>query len=145
MYIEEILEYLPQRFPFLLIDRVIEIQANTITAIKNVSINEPFFMGHFPNRPIMPGVLILEALAQAGGILAYACLGSKPTEKSSLYYAGIDNARFKQIVVPGDQLLMQVELLRRKQDIWKFKGIATVDGKLACAAEFLAAKKEGTS
>ncbi|CAN5323719.1 3-hydroxyacyl-ACP dehydratase FabZ [soil metagenome] len=142
MHLEEILEYLPQRYPFLLIDRVIDVQDNHITALKNVSVNEPFFTGHFPHMPIMPGVLILEALAQAGGILAYKSVNSKPTATSKLFFAGIDNARFKQLVVPGDQLFLHVELVKMRQEIWKFKAEAKVDGKVVCSADLLAARRE---
>lgn len=142
MHLEEILEYLPQRYPFLMIDRVIEIQDKHITALKNISINEPFFTGHFPHLPVMPGVLILEALAQAGGILAYKTLNSKPTSASKLFFAGIDNARFKQLVVPGDQLFLHVELIKMRQEIWKFKGEAKVDGKVVCSAELMAARRD---
>jgi 3-hydroxyacyl-[acyl-carrier-protein] dehydratase len=142
MHLEEILEYLPQRYPFLMIDRVLEVQDKRITAVKNVSINEPFFTGHFPQMPILPGVLILEALAQAGGILAYKTLNSKPSASAKLFFAGIDNARFKQLVVPGDQLFLHVELIKMRQEIWKFTGEAKVDGKVVCSADLMAARRE---
>lgn len=139
--INEILKYLPHRFPFLLVDRVIESDGQTkLTAIKNVTINEPFFTGHFPQRPVMPGVLILEALAQASGILIFQVLKELPGPDNWFYLAGMDKARFKRIVEPGDQLKLDVELLKTKGGIWKFKGVASVDGELACSAEVMNAK-----
>lgn len=143
MDIEEIMQYLPHRYPFLLIDRVIEIElGKSLVAIKNVSINEPFFTGHFPNRAVMPGVLILEALAQATCVLAYKSTNAKPSEEYIYLFAGIDNARFKRVVVPGDQLKLDVELQRYKQGIWKFRGTASVGGELVCSADMISAKKE---
>ncbi len=144
MDIQEILQYLPHRYPFLLIDRVIEINpGKSLVAIKNVTINEPFFVGHFPNRPVMPGVLMLEALAQATCVLANKSSAVKNSNENYLHlFAGIDNARFKRIVEPGDQLRLHVELLRYKQGIWKFTGTATVDGELACSADMMSARKE---
>lgn len=145
MDIQEILQCMPHRYPLLLIDRVLELEVGkSLVAIKNVSFNEPFFTGHFPDRPIMPGVLILEALAQATCLLAIKSSDVDP--KSKLYlFAGIDNARFKQIVVPGDQLRLEVELIKSKQDIFKFKGIATVDGQLVCSTDMISARKDVNS
>lgn len=134
----EILEYLPHRYPFLLIDRVMEIQlGQSITAYKNVSFDEPFFKGHFPAKPVMPGVLMIEALAQASGILIFQTLGLKPQEDNLYYLAGVDSARFKRIVEPGDQLSLYVEVIKARHNVWKFKGTASVSGELACQAEFM--------
>ncbi|MFZ2314553.1 MAG: 3-hydroxyacyl-ACP dehydratase FabZ [Gammaproteobacteria bacterium] len=142
MDIHEVLEYLPHRYPFLLIDRVIEMElGKSLVAIKNVTMNEPFFNGHFPGRPVMPGVLMLEAMAQAGGILAYKTTNTKPSDGVLLYFAGIDNARFRRVVEPGDQLRLEVKVLRAKRDIWKLEGFAYVGDELACSAEFLSASK----
>lgn len=136
MDIQEILSFLPHRYPFVLIDRVIEFHEwKSLVAIKNVTINEPFFTGHFPGQPIMPGVLITEALAQAAGIVI---LKSDPTlthEKNLFLLAGLDDVRFKRMVVPGDQLHLKVELVRQKREIYKFHCEAIVDGELACSAE----------
>jgi len=139
----KILELLPHRYPFLLVDKVLSYEAyKNLVAIKNVTINEPFFTGHFPEQPIMPGVLILEAMAQACGILAYLSLTPREGYQMFHLFAGIDNARFKQIVVPGDQLRLEVELIGRKRDIWRMSGKALVDGKLACSADLMSASKE---
>ena len=139
--INEIMDLLPHRYPFLLIDKVIDYNVGkNLHAVKNVTINEPFFQGHFPNKPIMPGVLILEAMAQATGVL-----GFKTTEKQpdTLYYfAAIDNARFKQPVVPGDVLHIHVELLKERRGIGKFACEAFVEGKLVCSAEIMCARKD---
>lgn len=134
--IESIKEYLPHRYPFLMVDRVMEvIPGKSITALKNLSANEPFFSGHFPRMSVMPGVLMVEAMAQASGMLIYATLGVAPG--SELYFlAGIDNVRFKRLVVPGDQLRLHVELTKHRLDVWKFTGTASVDGEVACTAEF---------
>lgn len=138
--INTILEHLPHRYPFILIDRIIENEEeNRLVAIKNVTINEPYFVGHFPGRPIMPGVLVVEALAQACVLLANKILKEEPGKRFMHYFAGIDKARFKQMVIPGDQLRLEVEVLRRKRDIWQMHGKATVDGNLACSAELLSA------
>ena len=138
MDIHEILKKLPHRYPILLVDRVLEIEKGVrIKAIKNVTINEPFFTGHFPHRPVMPGVLMLEAMAQAAALLAFETLGVVPDDKTVYYFAGIDAARFKRPVEPGDQLVMDVTLDRMKAGIFKFKGVARVDGHLACAAELM--------
>jgi 3-hydroxyacyl-[acyl-carrier-protein] dehydratase len=132
----EIQSLLPHRFPFLLVDRVVSLEADKITAIKNVSLNEPFFPGHFPDMPIMPGVLIIEAMAQAGGILAARTSDYDP-EKQVVMFMAIDKVKFRKPVTPGDQLVMEVVPLRRGK-IWKMQGTAKVDGQVVCTAEFLA-------
>lgn len=138
MDINEVLAHLPQRFPVLMIDRVREIEpGKRILAVKNVSANEPYFQGHFPNRPIMPGVLILEAMAQAAGILVFRTRGTKPDEQSLYYYVGIDSARFKRPVVPGDQLELDVTFERELRSIAKFQCEARVDGKIVAEATIL--------
>ena len=138
MDIHAVLKQLPHRFPFLLVDRVVALErGKRITALKNVTINEPFFAGHFPHRPVMPGVLMLEALAQAAALLAFDTLGVTPDDKTVYYFAGIDRARFKRPVEPGDQLLLHVELDRVKSGIFKFKARATVGDELAVEAELI--------
>ena len=138
MDIHQILKLLPHRYPILLVDRVLEIETGkSIKALKNVTINEPFFMGHFPKHPVMPGVLMIEAMAQAAALLSFSTLGVEPDDKTVYYFAGIDGARFKRPVGPGDQLIMDVELLRMKAGIFKFKGVCSVDGSLACEAELM--------
>ena len=138
MDIHQVLAHLPQRFPILMIDRVMECEpGKRILALKNVSANEPYFPGHFPHRPVMPGVLILEAMAQAAGILVFRTLGSKPDDKSVYYYAGIDNARFKRPVEPGDQLMIEVAILGSKRGIWKFGCTARVGEALVAEADIL--------
>jgi 3-hydroxyacyl-[acyl-carrier-protein] dehydratase len=138
MDIHQILQKLPHRYPFLLVDRVLEIEkGKRIKALKNVTINEPFFTGHFPHRPVMPGVLMLEAMAQAAALLSFATQGVTPDDKTVYYFAGIDAARFKRPVEPGDQLVMDVELLRHKAGIYKFKGVTRVGEELACEAELM--------
>ena len=138
MDIHQILKQLPHRYPFLLVDRVQELEkGKRIVALKNVTMNEPFFTGHFPHRPVMPGVLILEAMAQAAALLAFDTLGTTPDDKTVYYFAGIDGARFKRPVEPGDQLMMEVTLDRMKSGIFKFKGTARVDGSIACEAELM--------
>lgn len=140
--IHEILKRLPHRFPFLLVDRVLELEKGVrIKAVKNVTINEPFFPGHFPHRPVMPGVLMLEALAQAAAILSFETAGQLPDEKTVYYFAGIDGARFKRPVEPGDQLVMDVNLLRAKAGIYKYAARASVDGELAVEAELMCATR----
>jgi len=140
MNIQEILEHLPHRFPFLLVDRVLEFQVDkTITAIKNVSMNEPFFTGHFPVKAVMPGVLIVEALAQTAAILA-SCSAASDKEASLFYLGSIENARFKKMVVPGDQLILKVEVQRQRSNVWKFKGTASVAGEIVCTAEMTSAE-----
>jgi len=138
MDIHSILEYLPHRYPFLLVDRVLECYpGDRIAALKNVSINEPFFRGHFPHHPVMPGVLIIEALAQAAAILSFKTMGAKPDAKSVYYFVGIDKARFKRPVAAGDQLHLHVALTRSSRGMWKFGARALVDGKLASEAELM--------
>jgi 3-hydroxyacyl-[acyl-carrier-protein] dehydratase len=139
MNIDEIRRYLPHRYPFLLVDRVLEIQDGRILALKNVTMNEPFFPGHFPHHPVMPGVLIIEAMAQVAALLSCKTEDVIPTEDSVVLFAGIDNARFKRQVVPGDQLLFEVELLQSKRGIYKYKGIARVDDAIAVEAELMCA------
>ena len=137
------LRYLPHRYPFLLVDRVLEVEpGHALTAVKNVSFNEPFFQGHFPRSPVMPGVLILEALAQATGILAFRTENWTPNQTSIFYLVGIDNARFKRPVRPGDQLILNVSLHRQKRGIWMFSGQATVDGKVVASADIMSTKRE---
>lgn len=142
MDIYEILEHLPHRFPFLLVDKVVDYKAGEyLIAVKNVSVNEPFFPGHFPQRPVFPGVLIMEALAQATGLLAFKTQGKKPDGSSLYYFAAIDNCRFKQPVQPGDQLFLEVKLLTTKRNIWKFSAEAKVDGKVVASAELMCAEQ----
>ncbi|MBU3653231.1 MAG: 3-hydroxyacyl-ACP dehydratase FabZ [Limnohabitans sp.] len=138
MDIHQILRQLPHRYPILLVDRVLEIEkGKKIRALKNISINEPFFTGHFPHRPVMPGVLMLEALAQAAALLAFDTLGVTPDDKTVYYFAGIDGARFKRPVEPGDQLILEVELLRMKAGIFKFGARALVGSEVATEAELM--------
>jgi 3-hydroxyacyl-[acyl-carrier-protein] dehydratase len=138
MDVNEVIAHLPQRYPFLMIDRVETIEpGKRIVAVKSVSVNEPYFQGHFPGRPIMPGVLILEAMAQAAGILVFKTLNAKPDANSVYYYAGIDGARFKKPVLPGDRLEIEVTILASKSGVWKFKCFARVDGAVATQAEIL--------
>jgi len=142
MDINEILNYLPHRYPFLLVDRVVEMEeGKRIVAIKNVTINEPFFPGHFPHRPVMPGVLILEAMAQAAALLSFKTSGQTPDDNSVVYFAGIDGARFKRPVVPGDQLILEAEIIRTMRNIWKYKATARVGDELAAEAELMCAIK----
>ena len=138
MDIHQILKQLPHRYPILLVDRVLEIEKGVrIKAIKNVSINEPFFMGHFPHRPVMPGVLMLEALAQAAALLSFDAVGSTPDDNTVYYFAGIDGARFKRPVEPGDQLILDVSIDRMKAGIFKFKARALVGEEVAVEAELM--------
>ncbi len=138
MDIQHILRKLPHRYPFLLVDRVLEIEKGVrIRALKNVTINEPFFSGHFPARPVMPGVLMLEALAQAAALLSFASLDSDPPEDMVVYFAGIDNARFKRPVGPGDQLILEATIDRAKSGIYRYKARATVDGALVVEADLM--------
>jgi 3-hydroxyacyl-[acyl-carrier-protein] dehydratase len=138
MDIHQILKLLPHRYPFLLVDRVLEVEKGKyIKALKNVTINEPFFNGHFPHRPVMPGVLMLEALAQAAALLSFETVGKGLDENTVYYFAGIDGARFKRPVEPGDQLILEVELDRVKAGIYKFKAKASVGTELAVAAELM--------
>jgi 3-hydroxyacyl-[acyl-carrier-protein] dehydratase len=138
MDIHEILEYLPHRYPFLLVDRVLDVvPGERITALKNVSMNEPFFPGHYPHHPVMPGVLVIEALAQTAAILSFKSMGGKPDDKSVYYFVGIDSARFKRPVTPGDQLIFEVAIHASKRGIWKFSAQAKVDGQVAAEAELM--------
>ncbi len=138
MDIHEILTKLPHRYPFLLVDRVLEVdKGKSIRALKNVTINEHFFVGHFPIRPVMPGVLMLEALAQCAALLTSESLDVEPDGKTVYYFAGADAVRFKRVVEPGDQLILDVTVERMRASIWKFKGRATVDGELAVEAELM--------
>jgi len=134
----EILDILPHRYPFLLVDRILELETNTrAVGIKNVSVNEPFFAGHFPKRPVMPGVLMLEALAQAAALLSFEIMGIDLDDDTVYYFAGIDGARFKRPVEPGDQLILDVTIERMKAGIFKFKGRALVGEELAAEAELM--------
>jgi 3-hydroxyacyl-[acyl-carrier-protein] dehydratase len=143
MDIQKILKKLPHRYPILLVDRVLEIEAGKrIRALKNVSVNEPFFVGHFPGRPVMPGVLMLEALAQAAALLSFETLGIGADDKTVYYFAGIDGARFKRPVGPGDQLILDVEVARMKASIWKFNAKAWVGEELAVEAEMMLAMRK---
>ena len=136
MDIQEVMRRLPHRYPFLLVDRVLEcVSGQSIRALKNITVNEPFFPGHFPHRPVFPGVIILEALAQTAGILAFVTAGVYPDENRQLYFVGIDKARFRRPVVPGDQLIMKATLERSLRGIWKFSTLAEVDGQEATSAE----------
>ena len=136
--IHKILKRLPHRYPFLLVDRVIEFEKDKrIKALKNVTINEPFFVGHFPNRPVMPGVLMLEALAQAAALLSFESMDAQPDDNTVVYFLGIDGARFKRVVEPGDQLILEASIDRVKAGIYKYKTRATVDGQTAVEAELM--------
>jgi 3-hydroxyacyl-[acyl-carrier-protein] dehydratase len=138
MDIHQIIKKLPHRYPFLLVDRVIEFEKDVrIKALKNVTINEPFFNGHFPNRPVMPGVLMLEALAQASALLSFSSEGEQSDGSRLYYFAGIDGARFKRVVEPGDQLILESTITRKKGAIYKYATRATVDGELAVEAELM--------
>lgn len=142
MDIHAILESLPHRYPFLLVDRVLSVEpGKSIVALKNVTINEPFFPGHYPHHPVMPGVLIIEAMAQVAALLSFETLESKPDEKTVYYFAGIDGARFKRPVTPGDQLIIKVALIRSMRGVYKFKATAEVDGQLAAEAELMCTVK----
>ncbi|MBS0309003.1 MAG: 3-hydroxyacyl-ACP dehydratase FabZ [Proteobacteria bacterium] len=136
--INQIKEYLPHRYPMLLVDRVLDWESGkSLTAIKNVTANEEFFNGHFPNKPVMPGVLMIEALAQTAALLSFLTVGIKPDANMVVYFLGIDGARFKRPVGPGDQLKMEVEILRNARGIWKYKTVASVDGQVAVEAELM--------
>ncbi len=143
MHIEQIKAYLPQRYPFLLVDRVVEIEmGKRIKAYKNVTTNEEFFQGHFPHKPIMPGVLIIEALAQAAGVLGFKSQEKLPRDGYLYYFVGADDVRLKRPVVPGDQLVLEAELMLVKRGIYKFACRASVDGELACEATILCAERK---
>jgi 3-hydroxyacyl-[acyl-carrier-protein] dehydratase len=143
MNIHDILEHLPHRYPMLLVDRVLELEpGKRILALKNVSINEPFFPGHFPHHPVMPGVLVIEAMAQAAAILTFKTRGLKPDENSVYYFVGIDEARFKRPVVPGDQLLLEVSIERNVRGIWKYVGQARVGDQLVAEGKLMCTNRE---
>lgn len=143
MDIHQILKQLPHRYPILLVDRVLEIEKGVrIKAIKNVTINEPFFMGHFPHRPVMPGVLMLEALAQAAALLSFDALDTTPDDKTVYYFAGIDSARFKRPVEPGDQLTLEVAIDRMRSGIFKFKARALVGQEVAVEADLMCTMRQ---
>ena len=138
MDIHEILAHLPHRYPFVLIDRVLSIElGKEITALKNVSVNEPYFPGHFPYHPVMPGVLIVEAMAQAAAILSFKTMGTKPSDDSVYYFAGIDSARFKKPVSPGDQIILNVKIDRILKGIWKYTGVARVNDVIVAEAQMM--------
>jgi len=132
-----ILELMPHRYPFLLLDRVLEMEEGRILAVKNVTINEPFFMGHFPGRPVMPGVMIVEAMAQAGGFLLLSGIGEEERASRLIYFAGIDNCRFRRPVIPGDQLHFEVHIVSKRSTFAKMHGKALVDGEVACEADMM--------
>ncbi|REC94086.1 3-hydroxyacyl-ACP dehydratase FabZ [Kushneria indalinina] len=143
MDINEIQEYLPHRYPFLLVDRVTALElGECITACKNVSYNEPFFQGHFPGHPIMPGVLIIEALAQAAGILGFKTVDKRPADGYIYYYVGSDNVRLKRPVFPGDQLTLEARMLKARRGIWKFSCRAHVGGEVVCEADIICAERK---
>ncbi len=143
MDVGEIKEYLPQRYPFLMVDRVVELElGKSIKAYKNVTTNEEFFLGHFPNKPIMPGVMIIEALAQAAGVLGFKSQEKKPKDGYLYYFVGADDVRLKRPVVPGDQLMLEAEMGLVRRGIYKFKCLASVDGKTACEATILCAERK---
>jgi len=142
MDVNQIKEYLPHRYPFLLVDRVVDlIEGESIVAYKNVTVNEPFFNGHFPEQPVMPGVLIVEAMAQAAGILGFKTMGKTPQDGSMYYFVGSDKLRFKKPVVPGDKLELFAQILSEKRGIWKFEVRAEVDGKMVSSATILCADR----
>lgn len=141
MEINDIKKFIPHRYPFLLVDRVLSWEKfKSLIAIKNITANEPYFIGHFPARPVMPGVLIIEALAQASGILMARSTDLPEYHEHIYLFAGVDNARFKRIVVPGDQLKLEVEVLKSRRDLWKFSCTASVEGETACIAELMTIK-----
>ena len=143
MDIHEILQHLPHRYPFLLIDRVLSVEpGKSIVALKNVSINEPFFPGHYPHHPVMPGVLVVEAMAQAAALLSFKSQGTRPDDSSVYYFVGIDGARFKRPVSPGDQLILKVEIVRNMRGLWKFSAVAEVDGQVAAQAELMCTMRD---
>lgn len=143
MDIADIHEYLPHRYPFLMVDRVTEVESGVvIKGYKNVSINEHFFLGHFPGMPVMPGVMILEAMAQISGILGFVTTDTKPNDNIIHFFAGADKTRFKKPVFPGDQLVLEAKLIAAKRNIWKFECIASVDGEIACTSEITTAERE---
>ncbi len=135
MNVNEIMKLLPHRYPFLLVDKIVDLKpGESALGVKNVTINEPFFQGHFPGQPIMPGVLVIEAMAQVAGVMAFR----SGMEGKSVYFMSIDNAKFRRPIVPGDQVMMDIKILKQRGNVWKFSGTATVDGKLVSEAEFTA-------
>ena len=143
MDVVEILEHLPHRYPFLLVDRVVDYElGKSIHAYKNLTINEPFFAGHFPGLPVMPGVLIIDAMAQAAGILGFKMLDLKPADGTLYYFVGSDKLRFRNPVTPGDQLILEAKFVSCKRQIWKFECQASVDGKPVCSAEIICAERK---
>jgi 3-hydroxyacyl-[acyl-carrier-protein] dehydratase len=138
MDIHEVLEHLPHRYPFLLVDRVLEVVPNeSIVALKNVTMNEPFFPGHYPHHPVMPGVLVIEAMAQAAGILSFKTMGRQPSDDSVYYFVGIENARFRRPVGPGDQLILKAVVTMNKRGMWRFGCKAEVEGEIAAEADLI--------
>lgn len=143
MDVKEIREYLPHRYPFLLVDRVVElVPGESIVAYKNVTVNEPFFTGHFPDYPVMPGVLIVEAMAQAAGILGFKTMNKGPQDGSIYYFVGADNLRFKRPVVPGDRLQLEAKVISERRGIWKFEVHSSVDGETVSSATILCADRK---
>ncbi len=143
MDIHAIMEHLPHRYPFLMIDRVLSFEfGKELVALKNVTINEPFFPGHYPHHPVMPGVMIIEAMAQAAALLTFSSVEEKPGSETVYYFVGIDGARFKRPVVPGDQLILKATILRVSRGLWKFAVIAEVDGQLAAEAEIMCTMRD---
>ncbi|CUB04977.1 3-hydroxyacyl-ACP dehydratase FabZ [Marinomonas fungiae] len=143
MDVNEIRRYLPHRYPFLLVDRVVELTpGESVVAYKNVTVNEPFFNGHFPDHPVMPGVLIIEAMAQAAGILGFKTMDKTPQDGSIYYFVGADNTRFKRPVVPGDRLQLEAKILTERRGIWKFEVKASVEGELVCSSTILCADRK---
>ncbi len=135
MTVNEIMKLLPHRYPFLLVDKIVDLKpGESALGVKNVTINEPFFQGHFPGQPIMPGVLVIEAMAQVAGVMAFR----SGIEGKSVYFMSIDNAKFRRPIVPGDQIMMEIKVLKQRGNVWKFSGTATVDGKLVAETEFTA-------
>jgi 3-hydroxyacyl-[acyl-carrier-protein] dehydratase len=143
MDIHAIMEHLPHRYPFLMIDKVLSVEfGKELVALKNVTINEPFFPGHYPHHPVMPGVMIIEAMAQAAALLTFSSMEEKPGKDTVYYFVGIDNARFKRPVGPGDQLILKASILRVSRGLWKFAVIAEVDGQLAAEAEIMCTMRD---
>ncbi|MBR9885502.1 MAG: 3-hydroxyacyl-ACP dehydratase FabZ [Oceanospirillales bacterium] len=143
MDVKEIREYLPHRYPFLLVDRVVDLKpSESIVAYKNVTVNEPFFNGHFPDHPVMPGVLIIEAMAQAAGILGFKTMDKTPQDGSIYYFVGADNVRFKRPVVPGDRLQLEAKVVSERRGIWKFEVNSSVDGETVSSATILCADRK---
>ncbi|MDA8104847.1 MAG: 3-hydroxyacyl-ACP dehydratase FabZ [Nitrospiraceae bacterium] len=135
MTVNEIMKLLPHRYPFLLVDKIVDLKpGESALGVKNVTINEPFFQGHFPGQPIMPGVLVIEAMAQVAGVMAFR----SGIEGKSVYFMSIDNAKFRRPIVPGDQVMMEIKVLKQRGNVWKFSGTAAVDGKLVAETEFTA-------